>query len=253
QPTLFMATEGLGALALLMGNVAWLLGTPVYRAVPWWMGFLVLTIVGERLELSRMRRLGAMAQRTFLGALALTLLGTVLTVARFDLGVRVLGAGLISLALWLGVYDVVARTIRQGGVARFSSICLGSGFVWLAVGGVLAIRAGGIPAGPLYDAWLHAVFLGFVFSMIFGHAPIIFPSVLRVRMAYQRAFYAHWALLYISLIWRLLGELLGTGPGREWGGLLNALAIGLFLVNTGRSVWVGRRDATVKAQESRNC
>lgn len=241
QPTLFMTTEALGALALLVGNVVWLLGTPVYGAVPWWMSFLVFTIVGERLELTRVRRLDATARRTYLGALALTSLGTVLTIVSFSLGVRAFGVGLIGLAIWLGLYDVVARTIRQGGVARFSAVCLASGFVWLAVGGALAIVAGGVPAGPQYDAWLHAVFLGFVFSMIFGHAPIIFPSVLRVRMAFSRAFYAHWALLHLSLIWRLSGDLLSYWPGREWGGLLNALAILLFLVNTGWSIRRGGR------------
>ena len=251
QPTQFMTTEGLGALALLMGNVVWLLGHPVYQAVPWWMTFLVLTIVGERLELTRMRRLDATARRTFLGALVLTLAGTALTLVRFDLGVRAFGAGLMGLALWLGVYDVVARTIRQGGVARFSAVCLASGFVWLAVGGTLAIVAGGVPARPLYDAWLHAVFLGFVFSMIFGHAPIIFPAVLRVRMAYSRTFYAHWAVLHLSLIWRLLGDLMSYGPGREWGGGINALAILLFLVNTGWSIRVGQRQTRTGAQASR--
>jgi len=243
QPTLFLATEGLGALALLVGNAVWLLGHPVHQAVPWWMSFLILTIVGERLELTRMRRLDTTARRTFLAALALTLLGTILTLVRFDLGVRAFGAGLISLALWLGVYDVVARTIRQGGVARFSAVCLASGFVWLAMGGALGMVVGGVPAGPLYDAWLHAVFLGFVFSMIFGHAPIIFPAVLRVRMAFSHAFYAHWALLHLSLIWRLLGDVMSFGPGREWGGLLNALAILLFLGSTGWAIRAGQRSA----------
>ena len=241
QPTLFTATEGLGALALLVGNVVWLMGYPVYQAVPWWMTFLVLTIVGERLELSRMRRLDDTARWTFVGVGALTLIGTALTIASFDLGVRVLGLGFIGLALWLGVYDVIARTIRQPGLPRFSAVCLGSGFVWLGLGGALALSVGGVPAGPLYDAWLHAVFLGFVFSMIFGHAPIIFPAVLRVRMAYSRTFYAHWAVLHLSLIWRLLGDLMSYGPGREWGGGINALAILLFLVNTGRSIRLGQR------------
>jgi hypothetical protein len=30
-----------------------------------------------------------------------------------------------------------------------------------------------------YDITLHAVFLGFVFAMIFAHAPVIFPLVFR--------------------------------------------------------------------------
>lgn len=41
--------------------------------------------------------------------------------------------------------------------------------------GALALMAGQQVAGPLYDAMLHTFFLGFVFGMIFGHAPIIFP------------------------------------------------------------------------------
>jgi hypothetical protein len=32
-------------------------GQPIYLTVHWWTAFLILTIVGERLELSRIRRL----------------------------------------------------------------------------------------------------------------------------------------------------------------------------------------------------
>ena len=41
------------------------------------------------------------------------------------------------------------------------------------------------PGSPSYDAAVHALALGFVFSMVFGHAPIIFPAVLRVPVPYQ--------------------------------------------------------------------
>jgi len=47
-------------------------------------------------------------------------------------------------------------------------------------GGVLVDTAG-------YDAFLHAVLLGFVFAMIFGHAPIIFPAVLGIRIPFAAA------------------------------------------------------------------
>jgi len=243
QLALFMVIEGGGALALAIGNVVWLLGEPVHRAMPWWIGFLVLTIVGERLELSRLRRLDATACYTFLGAIGLTLIGTAFTIVDFAVGIRVLGVGFLASALWLGVYDVLIRTVRRTGLPRFAAICMGSGLLWLAVGGALALSAGGAIAGPSYDAWVHAVTLGFVFSMIFGHAPIIFPAVLGVRMVFHRGFYVHLALLNLSLVWRLWSDLSGDGPGREGSGLLSALAIVFFLVITGGTIYIGKKRA----------
>ena len=43
----------LGVLAWLLGNAQWAASGLVLIAVPWWAAFLVLTILGERLELAR--------------------------------------------------------------------------------------------------------------------------------------------------------------------------------------------------------
>lgn len=79
---------------------------------------------------------------------------------------------------------------------------------------------------------LHSFFLGFVFSMIFGHAPVIFPAVLVLQPSFRRVFYAHVALLHLGLVLRVGADVAKWGTGRQWGGSLNALAIGLFLLNT---------------------
>jgi hypothetical protein len=50
QRALATVTMALGALLWLVGNSLWLLGWPLAQVVPWWSGFLVLTIAGERLE-----------------------------------------------------------------------------------------------------------------------------------------------------------------------------------------------------------
>src|SRR5690242_11712510 len=42
QPTWPHAVMGLGALLWLAGNFLWLLGRPIYQAVPGWLSFLVL-------------------------------------------------------------------------------------------------------------------------------------------------------------------------------------------------------------------
>jgi hypothetical protein len=157
-------------------------------------------------------------------------------------GVRLTGASLVGLAAWLGMFDIARRTIRQSGLTRFIAASLLWGYGWLAVGGGLMLPLGATAAGPWYDAVLHAVLVGFVFSMIVGHAPIIFPAVLGVRIAYRPAFYAHLALLHASLLLRVAGDLAVWPGGRAWGALLNGAAVVLFLGNTVGGVLAARRD-----------
>jgi hypothetical protein len=85
---------------------------------------------------------------------------------------------------------------------------------------------------------LHALLLGFVFSMIFGHAPIILPALLQRPVTYHPVFYGPLAVLHLSLLFRLSGDLWLIQPLRLWAGLFNALAIGLFL---GCMVWAVRQ------------
>lgn len=235
QPAMFNAVMALGALAWLVGNSLWLAGQPIFGVVLWWAGFLVLTIAGERLELGRLVRLSASARLAFALAVALFLGGLAMTIADLDLGARLTGAGLVALALWLLRYDIARRTIRRAELTRFIAACMLSGYVWMGVSGLIAIAYGGVPAGPRYDALLHTLFLGFVFAMIFGHAPIIFPAVLGGPVAYLRGFYAHLILLHLSLLLRVMGDLAPWPPGRRWGGLLNVAVILLFLANTVRA------------------
>jgi hypothetical protein len=157
-------------------------------------------------------------------------------------GVRLLGVGLVATTLWLARNDVARRTIAQRGVTRFMAVALLGGYVWLATGGVMAAMFAPSAPGVLYDATLHAVFLGFVMSMVFAHAPVIFPAVLGVSFRFRPTFYAHVALLHLSLILRVVGDLVDElGRWRVWGGLLNALAVVLFLANTLSSIGVAPR------------
>jgi hypothetical protein len=230
QCALATGIMALGALLWLVGNGFWLAGWPLYQVVPWWSGFLVLTIAGERLELSRILRLTVPQQLAFLLAVSLFLAGLLLLTARFASGVRLAGVGMAALAWWLLRYDMARRTVQQTGLTRFIAVCLLSGYVWLGVGGVLNWRFGGILAGPYYDAMLHTVFVGFVFAMIFGHAPVILPAILNRPPPYHPAFYAPLVLLHVSLLLRVVGDLVGWWSGRQWGGLLNATAVLLFLI-----------------------
>jgi hypothetical protein len=146
------------------------------------------------------------------------------------MGIKITSTGLILLALWLLRHDIARRTVRQSGLTRFIASCLLSGYVWLIVAGSIGLIYGGIPAGPIYDAMLHSIFLGFVFSMIFGHAPIIFPAILNFDIQYKPVFYLPLILLHLTLILRIVGDLMGLVVLRKWAGLANVLVVMLYFL-----------------------
>ncbi|MGE5140296.1 MAG: hypothetical protein ACM3JD_12595 [Rudaea sp.] len=244
QPALFTYTMALGAAMWLAGNLIWLAGFPLYHVALWWSGFLILTIVGERLELSRLQHLARSSEWLYLAAVALLSAGLVVDAvegiafpyAGPGLGFRIAGAGMLGLALWLLRYDIARRTVRQAGLTRFIALCLLLGYVWLGIGGLIRLSSPDLSSSNMNDALLHTVFLGFVMSMIFGHAPIILPAVLQRSMPYSSAFYFHLALLHLSLALRVSGDLAGALQLRQWGGLLNVVAILLFLFTSARAL-----------------
>lgn len=232
HPALYTLTMALGAVCWLGGNLLWLSGEPLSQSAAWWMAFVVLTVAGERLELSRILRLSWRATLGFGAVVGLFIMGVGLTWFAYDAGMRLLGLGLIALTLWLVYHDISRRTIRQQGLPRFVAFCLVMGYVWLAVAGGLALAYGGVRVGLAYDALLHSVFLGFTFSMIFGHAPIILPALLHLRLRYSPRFYLHLALLHVSVLARVAGDVGADYTLRRWGAMLNALVLLVFIANT---------------------
>lgn len=221
-----------GGVAFLIGNLLWLSGWLIPYVVLWWAGYVILTVVGERLELSRVVRLGRAAYVSFGLGITIFALGLVATFVNFDWAMRLAGVGMLLLGLWLLYFDVARRRLKAGGQARFIAVTLLSGYLWLAIAGVLAIWYGGFMAGPTYDAILHSIFLGFTITMIFAHAPIIFPALLRIEMRFTPRFYLHTILLPLTLALRIASDLLLWQTGRLWGGLLNVVVLLLFLANT---------------------
>lgn len=220
----------LGSVMFVAGTAAWLAGRPVYAVVPAWLAFFVLTIVAERIEMSRLAPVPRWAGTAILLAcVAAAASGTVALAAPHE-AVRLFGASLFVIAAWELRFDLARRTLRQRGLPRFAALGVLAGAAWLGVAGA-GLAALGLPAaGPVYDALLHTVFVGFVVSMVFAHAPIILPAVARVRVTFGPAFYAPLVLLHASLVVRVLGDLLAVASLRSAGGLGNALAIALFAV-----------------------
>ena len=186
---------------------------------------LLRKVAAERLEMTRLMRRRPAAQTTLCMVLAGMLLGAALSAVAPREGGLVFGAALFSLALWLGVCDIARRTLFARGLSRYMAVCLLGAYGWLAVAGVAwAATAAGLAAR---DVALHALGLGFVVSMMMGHAPVILPALARIKLRFGNFFYVPLATLHLSLVVRL-GFGLANADWRAGGAILNSVAIGLF-------------------------
>ena len=206
QLALFTVVLTVAAACWVGGTFVWIKGAPAADVAGWWLAFLVLTIAAERLELSRLLSPPRSSQLTFIFAIALIIIG----VARGELAGETApfsGVGLLAVTVWLVRHDIALRTIRLSGQARFSAACLLAGYFWLGLAGLVLLIA---PPGATvfsYDAGVHAIAIGFVLSMIFGHAPIILPAVTGLRVRYSAAVYGPLVLLHLSVLLRIAADL----------------------------------------------
>lgn len=235
QPLLHSRILAIGAACWPVGTLLWLSGAPIAASLGFWSNFLVLTIAGERLELSRLMPPRPRARTVFGALVGACLLFAAVGVASGAAGWIGLGASWLALAVWLVRHDIARRTVRAAGLTGFIGRALMAGYAWLAVGGGLFIAQGLTDLPLLRDAALHAVLLGFVMSMVLGHAPLIFPAVARVRIPYHPVFYVPLVLLHGALALRVGADVAGWVEGRAFGAVGNAIAIAAFVAVTAGS------------------
>lgn len=242
QPALHSQVLAVAAACWPLGALLWLGSSDPGRAVVAWQAFLVLTIAAERLELSRFAPRRPGATRGFLVGLSACAGGAGLSAFAPAAGEAVFAIGALMLSIWLGRHDVARRTAKQPGLTGYIGRCLLLGYLWLAAGALLLLGVASGAAAPLArDAALHAVLLGFVMSMVLGHAPVILPAVLRVRMPYHPVFYLPLVLLHATLLLRVGADLAGLPGLRAAGAAGNALALLAFVATTVSAVVRGSR------------
>ncbi len=229
QPALFTGTMLCGALAWLAGNLLWLLGNSIPDVVGWWLVFLILTIAGERLEMSRLLPHKAGSEALFAPLLGLLAAGAHNGVAEPN-GAVLFGLGLVATAAWLLRHDIARRTVRQAGQTRFFAICMLLGYGWLGLAGVALLLHSPSTTTFGYDIALHAVLIGFVISMVFGHVLVILPAVTRWRVEYSPWLYGPLTLLHASILVRGASGLAEWSWLREISGLIAVLAIAAFIL-----------------------
>ena len=214
------------ALAWATGSLFHAIGARADAVVPWWFCFLVLTIAAERLEMTRLMRRRQGASLVLYSIFGAMLIGAALSAFPSAWGGVLYGLSLLTLSVWLMAFDIARRTVRAQGLSRYMAVCLLLGYFWLFVAGA-AWTATSLGL-PFRDAALHALALGFVFSMMLGHAPVILPAIARVKVLFGWAYCVPLALLHGSLAVRLVAGRFDF-QALASGALGNALAIAAFI------------------------
>ena len=192
-----------------------------------WMLFFLFTIIGERLELTRF-----LPKKKFQKTeLYFWLLVLTLAAAFYHNGSSgILNISMIGLAQWLIRNDISLINLKKKGSYKFLGISLFSAFIWLIITGLLGFLKGFL----LYNALLHAFFIGFVLNMILAHAPIIFPALLKINhKPFHPVFYLWLTALNLSLFMRILGDIFIINSLKMTGGLLNGLSFLGYLLTVG--------------------
>ncbi len=198
------------SLFFLAGNVAFVFS--LEKAIALWAVYLIMVIIGERIDLS------VLMSRSRWKDVSVVLILSLLFVSFFFWKEVLVGISLILLSLWAFKYDVVSvNAFRTKGLTRFMAVNLLLGYLWLLLTGLAWMFNWN------YDFMLHGILLGFVFSMIFAHAPIIFPTILGRRRGYN-------PILYLPVLFFHIGLLIRFFIDMGWGSLIAALSIVFYFL-----------------------
>ncbi len=215
---------GAGALALLLALVVSYFFTPVGNLplVLLMLAFPALTILGERVELSKftMRRIGTEA----LVAGLLAVLGILLSIW---MGKSLLLPASSLLLLALAAYIVRSeKFIFEGGIKGYLSWHLAAAYAWAFLGfALVAIAYFAEKPQTYFDPAVHAIAIGFVLGMIYAHAPVVAPAILGRRFVEAELSLIPLALLTLANAMRILGALAKTGPVVGYSGLVVVLSL----------------------------
>lgn len=228
--------EALGAVLMLGGAILWV-RLDVSDLLAWLVGFIVLTICAERVELARLY-MPPSAERNIVFVGVAVMVSCVVTLFFPVWGARMLGLTLVVTVAWLGRIDVARKTVKSKGLPRFSAAALLSGYVWLGLAGVVWLIVGRPTTIPAYDTMVHAVMLGFGMAMVMAHAPVILPAVLHRSLPYKKIAWLPLVVLHVGLVIRIP---IGNGLENIWmwqfGGVLTVLGVLLLPITAAYAVF----------------
>ncbi|MEM4280828.1 MAG: hypothetical protein QXT61_05300 [Candidatus Caldarchaeum sp.] len=206
------------AVLLLVGVVFFILGFPRVSYGLAWAGFFAAFIVGERMDMLKITKASALSYVIAGLSLPVAAAGSLFLSKN-------LMAAMFGLLLYSAVrHDVALRFVMRPGFSRYLAIGLGTAYLWLAVSTVLWSLAASL------DIILHSIFLGFVGTMVFTHAPIILPAILKIKHIYSPSLYIPFTMLQASTAMRIFSAATLNVGLWSLSGLVTVLSVIVFIL-----------------------
>lgn len=242
QPSREVLMQLIAAFVGLVGVTLWLGNVDATVLAPMWLMFLVLTIVGERVELARAVFSKPHVENVVLGLCLATVPALIVQCLVPQVGYPLLGLGLAALMAYMVQHDVALGTWHNSGLTGFMDTCMLSAYAWGLVAAFVWLFAPIEAGGYWTDMGLHALALGFVMTMVIAHADVIIPSVTRRPMPFHPVLWVSWAMVQAGLTLRLAGTVRGTQTLWKAGdtvsdiGVLTMMVLDMGLVVFGRRI-----------------
>jgi hypothetical protein len=227
QRTIIYILMLLGAACWLVGNVLLLTRFFYPLAFPWWTAFALFIIVAERLEIMEFLPVSKLHKNVLIILLLCFVVGVLFSF--HGTGNLICGLSLIGISLWLMRHDMIAINLKKKNMPKFVAISLLCGYVALLLTGIFFFSLS--DQWLTYDAIVHSFFLGFVFSMIFAHGPIILPAIVGISAtSFNKILYVWLSVLQIAWLVRMFADVTVEMEIRKISGLLSVIAIlGYFI------------------------
>ena len=249
----------LAAISLICASIVGIWNTPVGN-LPFSMlllGFPILTILGERVELTRfvapsISSLARYGIWILAVAFALILIQTLFPLVAYRPLMLTWVLLLLAVAIPLAWGERRLMTRGEKILHRYLGVHLMAAYGWLFLGiiALLVIVFKGQTVS-LMDAATHSLAIGFIGSMILAHAPIILPAILGRPLIEERLNRLPLWLLTTGNFFRVISELAGETGLRKAiasgvAGALTLLTVVVFVIVMLRSVQLssGNRGST---------
>ena len=119
----------IGAIGWAVGNIIMIINPFYPQAAPWWIVFILLTVFGERLELSKFLPQSKLKRVTMIISISIFMAGIILPY--HAIGKYISGVGLLLMAIWLLKYDIARKSVKAHGMHDSRDRCFWQGiFGW---------------------------------------------------------------------------------------------------------------------------
>lgn len=188
------------------------------------LAFPIAVIAVERLEMSFLiKKTGS--RLVLIGLIGWCLLWNALSWRGIP-NLSVMGFITLLLVASIAFYDATLRVAQKqiDGIHKFLRSALMLSYVWLFLAGLTMTASSQISSAIFKDVLFHLIGLGFIFTMILGHAPLILSATLG-ELSSKRIPLIPFILFQLGTLLRILGDfaLMKSVPFWQWTGWISGL------------------------------